>query len=188
MGYIVIATQYRDNDGGTGKDEYGGADVLDVISLIDVAELLPFGNGKLYMLGASRGGLETYCVLKEEYLAGKDRISAAVVAYGVSDLVKLYHFRDQGMKDVLVKYIGGSPEQVPEEYEKRSAVYWPELINTPLLICHGKTDERAPVEQAEIMYDLLKQQDKEVELVLHEKGHGLTPESFRYAFEWLGEH
>lgn len=188
MGYIAVATQYRGNDGGTGEDEYGGADVQDVISLIDIAEQLPFGNGKMYMLGTSRGGLETYCALKEEYLAGKDRISAAVIGFGVSDLVELYHFRDQGMKDTLIKYIGGTPEQVPEEYEQRSAVNWPELINTPLLICHGKADERAPVEQAETMYALLKEQDKDVKLILHEKGHGFTPDAFRYAFEWLSSY
>ncbi len=185
MGYIAIATQYRGNDGGTGKDGYGGAEVQDVISLIDIAEQLPFANGKTYMIGLSRGGLETYCTLKEEYLAGRNRISAAVVGYGVSDLVKLYQVRDQGMKDTLVQYIGGTPDQVPEEYEKRSAVYWPELINSPILICHGRLDERAPVEQAETMYNLLKEQEKEAEILLYDAGHGFTPESFNYAFRWL---
>jgi dipeptidyl aminopeptidase/acylaminoacyl peptidase len=188
MGFIVIATQYRGNDGGTGKEDYGGADVQDVISLIDLAEELPFGNGKIYMLGSSRGGLETYCALKEESLAGKDRISAAVVAFGVSDLVNSYNMRDQGMKDTLRRYVGGTPEQVPEEYEKRSAVCWPELINIPLLICHGRSDESVPVEQAETMYDMLKEQDKDVELMLYDGGHGFSPESFEYVFEWLLSH
>lgn len=185
MGFITLATQYRGNDGGTGKDEFGDADVQDVISLIDIAEQLPFGNGKLYMFGASRGGIETYCALKEEYLAKNDRISAAIVAFGVSDLEKLYQFRDQFMKNILIKYVGGTPEQVPEEYAKRSAVCWPELINTPLLILHGKTDERVPVEQAETMYDKLKEQNKDVELMLYDGVHDYTPESFSYMFEWL---
>lgn len=188
MGYIVIATQYRGTDGGTGKDEFGGADVQDVVSLIDIAEQLSFGNGKIFMLGTSRGGLETYCALKEEYLAGKDRISAAVVSSGVSDLIKIYNVREQEMKDILIACVGGTPEQIPEEYEERSAVCWPELINTPLLICHGKTDEQAPVEQAEIIYDMLKEQDKDVELMLYGGGHGFSPESFEYAFEWLLTH
>lgn len=185
MGYIAIATQYRGIDDGTGKDEFGGVDVQDVISLIDIAEQLPFGNGKIYMMGESRGGLETYCVLKEENLAGKDRISAAVVSSGISDLKEIYNVREQKMKDVLKLYVGGTPEQVPEEYEKRSAVCWPELINTPLLICHGKTDESAPVEQAKIIYAMLKEQDKDVELMLYDGGHGFSSESFKYAFEWL---
>ncbi len=188
LGFIVIATQYRGIDSGTGKDEYGGADIQDVISLIDIAEQLPFGNGKVYMLGISRGGLEAYCALKEESLAGKDRISAAVVFSGVSDLRKIYNVREQEMKDVLKLYVGGTPEQLPEEYEKRSAVCWPELINTPLLICHGRTDERAPVEQAESIYDILKEQGKDAELMLYDGGHGFSPESLTYAFEWLLSH
>ncbi|MDF2877643.1 MAG: hypothetical protein K0S30_739 [Clostridia bacterium] len=188
MGYIAIATQYRGNDGGTGKEDYGGTDVQDVISLIGLAELLPFGNGEIYMLGVSRGGLETYCAIKEEYLAGRDRISAAVILSGVSDLGKLYNVREQAMKDILRAYVGGTPEQVPEEYEKRSAVYWPELIDTPLLICHAKTDERVPVEQAETMFDMLKDHDKNVELMLYDEGHGFSLESFEYAFKWLQSH
>jgi len=30
--------------------------------------------------------------------------------------------------------IGGSPEEMKEEYKKRSAYYWPEAINIPVLI------------------------------------------------------
>ena len=188
LGFIAIATQHRGIDGGTGKDEFGGADVQDVISLIDIAEQLPFGNGKIYMLGVSRGGLETYCALKEENLAGKDRISAAVVLNGVSDLRTYYNVCEQKMKDVLKLYIGGTLEQVPEEYEKRSAVCWPELINIPLLICHGKTDENVSVEQAETMYDVLKEHGKDVEVKLYDGGHIVTAESHEYLIEWLLSH
>ncbi len=188
MGFVVMATQYRGNDGGTGKEDYGGADVQDVISLMDIAELLLFGDGRMYMFGGSRGGLETYCVLREEYLAGRDRILAAVVVGGVSDLMNVYNVREQGMKDMLRGFVGGTPEQVPEEYERRSAVCWPEYINTPLLICHGKTDERVPVEQAKTLYDMLKERHKDVELMLYDGGHGHSPESFNYGFEWLRSH
>lgn len=188
LGFITIASQYRGIDGGTGKDEFGGADVQDVISLIDIAEQLSFGNGKIYMLGGSRGGLETYCVLKEESFAGKDRISAAVVINGPSDLSKIYNVREEDMKNVLRTYVGGTPEQVPEEYEKRSAVCWPELINTPLLICQGKTDKQVPVDQAETIYDMLKGHDKEVELMLYDGGHIITLESHEYMVKWLLSH
>lgn len=188
LGFIAIATQYRGIDGGTGKDEFGGADVQDVISLIDIAEQLPFGNGKIYMLGASRGGLETYCALKEENLAGKDRISAAVVLSGVSDLRIIYNVREEKMKDLLKLYVGGTPEQAPEEYEKRSAVCWPELIDVPLLICHGKTDELASVDQAATMYDVLKEHGKDVELRLYDGGHIVTVESHEYLVDWLLSH
>lgn len=185
-GFIVLATQYRGNDGGTGQEDFGGDDVQDVISLIDIAQQLSFGNGKIYIFGGSRGGLETYCTLKEESLAGRDRISAAVIMAGVSDLEDLYHFREWGMKDMLITLIGGAPDQVPEEYERRSAVYWPEKIHTPLLIVHGRADTNVPVEQAEKMYDKLVAIGKDAELRLYDAGHlDLPYESYTGAYEWL---
>ena len=189
FGFITIATQYRGNDGGTGIEDFGGDDVQDVISLIDIAQQLPFASGKIFLYGSSRGGLQAYCALKEEYLAGRDRISAAVVMCGASDLAEIYNFSDWDMKATLIKLVGDSPDRLPNEYEKRSAVYWPELINVPLLILHGRTDLRVPVGQAETMYDMLKASDKDVELRLYDVGHGgFPPDSYSDAFEWLLSH
>jgi dipeptidyl aminopeptidase/acylaminoacyl peptidase len=188
LGFIAFATQHRGIDGGTGKDEFGGADVQDVVSLIDIAEQLPFSNGKIYMLGASRGGLETYRTLKEENLAGNDRILAAVILNGVSDLRTYYNVCPPEWKEVLNLSVGDTPEQLLEEYEKRSAVCWPELINTPLLICHGESDENVSVEQAEIMFDILKEKNKDVELKLYDGGHVVTAETHDYLIDWLLSH
>lgn len=189
FGFIMLATQYRGNDGGTGDEDFGGDDVQDVLSLIDITQELPFTNGKIYMLGGSRGGLQTYCTLKADSLAGNDRIAAAVVMSGVSDLESLYYYRDWDMKVGLKTLIGGAPDQLPAEYEKRSAVFWPELIHTPLLIIHGKTDTTVPVDQAEVIYDKLKELDKDVELRIYDAGHqDLSPESFVEAMEWLHGH
>ena len=40
-GYVVLGSQYRGNCGGTGREEFGGADVNDVIRLIDMGLALP---------------------------------------------------------------------------------------------------------------------------------------------------
>jgi dipeptidyl aminopeptidase/acylaminoacyl peptidase len=78
FGFIVLASQYRGADGGTGKDEFGGADVNDVVKLIDLAEMLSFASGKIYMLGWSRGAMQTYITLSKD-----DRIDAAVCGAGL---------------------------------------------------------------------------------------------------------
>ena len=46
-GFVVLASQYRGVDGGTGMDHFGGDDVDDVIKLIDFAEL--FGKLREYL-------------------------------------------------------------------------------------------------------------------------------------------
>jgi len=185
FGFITLVAQYRGNDGGTGKEAFGGDDVQDVISLIDIAEQLSFSNGKIYMMGDSRGGLQTYCTLRKESLAGRKRISAAVVMSGISDLTEFYNFGDWEMKGTLISLIGGDPETLPKEYERRSAVHWPELIDVPLLIVHGQTDERVPVNQAETIYNMLKALDKNVGLRLYDAGHNLSFEEYLVSLEWL---
>ena len=37
-GFIIFTSQYRNADGGTGTDEFGGKDLNDVIKLIDIVE------------------------------------------------------------------------------------------------------------------------------------------------------
>lgn len=60
-GYVVVASQYRGNDGSEGREEFGGSDVNDVLNLIPMLESLPFvDSGGIVMLGYSRGGMMTW--------------------------------------------------------------------------------------------------------------------------------
>src|SRR5260221_7690749 len=81
-GYVVAASQYRGAKGAEGNDEYGGADVDDVLNLIPVFESLPRADtGSIGMIGASRGGMMTYLALTKT-----NRIAAAIVSSGLADL------------------------------------------------------------------------------------------------------
>ena len=52
-------------DGGQGREEFGGKDVNDVLNLIKLAQSLPFVEPtKIVMLGFSRGGMMTYLAIK----------------------------------------------------------------------------------------------------------------------------
>ena len=176
-GFIVMASQYRGVDGGTGFDEFGGSDVNDVTKLIDLAEMIDFSNGKIYMLGWSRGSMETYIVL-----SGDDRIDAAVAGAGFTDLLLGYDERID-MKSMLMMRIGTDPEANPDEYIKRSAIYWPEKINTPLLLVHGTEDWRVLVHHSEDLYEKMIELDKDVELKIYE---GLDHDNILWTF--LGEY
>ena len=58
-GYVVVASQYRGNAGGEGREEFGGADVDDVLNLIPLLEHTPRADasrihGTPHASGASR--------------------------------------------------------------------------------------------------------------------------------------
>ncbi|MGP4070013.1 alpha/beta hydrolase family protein [Halobacillus sp. B29] len=166
-GYVVLASQYRGNDGGEGKEEFGGADVNDVLNLVQAAEELPNVDVEnKVMLGASRGGMMTYLAIKE----GVD-IKAAAVVGGITDLFNFYKERVvvRGMLDELV----GDPEENRDAFEKRSAVYWPDQLVVPLLIMHGEDDWRVPVGQARELTSKLSRENADFEYVEYEDGQHL---------------
>ncbi len=141
-GYVVLASQYRGSDGGQGEDEFGGKDVNDVLNLIPLAKSLPFADSnKMVMLGFFRGGMMTYLAIKEGA-----PIKAAAVVGGVTDLIQWEIDRPAVGEETLQQLI--KPASV-ENYKKRSAFYWPEKINVPVLIIHGEKDLNVSPNQAE---------------------------------------
>lgn len=179
---IIIASQYRGADGGTGKDEFGGEDLNDVIKLIDLCEThFDFVNMEDFCVaGVSRGGMMTYMTAKQD-----NRVKKIIAISAVSDLFRSYEDRED-MKKVLYNYIGATPEQNPEEYKKRSAFYWTDKITVPVLIIHSKYDEQASFSEAEDFYEKLKQTNKDVYFrVRDDSVHGLSGSDLEVILDWL---
>ncbi len=178
---IIFASQYRGVNGGTGEDEFGGDDLHDVLKLIDLCEKFSFVNmEQLYMMGISRGGMMTYMAVRED-----SRIKKAVVVSGTADNFMGWEERED-MQKVYMELIGKTPEEAPEEYEKRSATYWADEIKCPILIIHSKLDEKVSYAQAEKMAQSLQAAGKEYQLVSYEDDvHGLHPEDLKTIMEWL---
>ena len=179
---IVVACEIRGDNGSEGQDQFGGDELHDVIKLIDLCEnhfgfvdMDDFGT-----MGVSRGGVATYMTARQD-----KRIKKIIVCSGIADLFQCYEEREDGMKQVLRDCIGGSPEEMPEEYEKRSAVCWADEINIPVLIVHSKGDERVPFEQAQKMYDLLKDHT-DCTFISHDDDlHGIHEDDIPKVIEWL---
>ena len=171
---ILFASDYRGCSTGTGQDEFGGDDVHDVLKLIDFAEQFAFVDmERLYMLGGSRGGMMAYIAMREDA-----RIQKGIVVSGVADLFMTYEQRADMRIRVLNPLIGGSPEELPEEYEKRSAVRWADEIKCPVLIIHSKLDLRVYYEQAEAMVAALEAAGKSYQYILHpDNSHGQLKDS-----------
>ncbi len=187
-GFIAMGSQYRGGGDSTGEDEFGGDDVEDVIELINYAKKLDCTNNKLYMLGWSRGAMETYIILSRD-----KRINAAVAGAGITDLKKYYVEMNQAgnaeMTSILRELVGNLKTD-SAEYEKRSAVNWPDKINTPLYIAQGMADERVAYHHSEDLYKAMSSLGKDVKLSLYPgMNHMDTPWAFfDDYFYWLKKH
>jgi dipeptidyl aminopeptidase/acylaminoacyl peptidase len=193
-GFVAVGSQYRGACTSEGFDEFGGADVDDVLNLIPLIKHLHYVDPeRIGMMGGSRGGLMTYLALKQESLNGTHDIKAAVTVGGMADVTRTL-WEKPGFMLVLPALIGKGPNEAPEAYRDRSAVFWPDLINAPLLILHGEGDESVPVEQSQQLADLLSAAGKTVKLVTYPgDDHGLSahhagyPEALAWFQHYLGK-
>lgn len=172
-GYVVVASQYRGSAGGEGMEEFGGADVNDVLNLIPLLESLPGADAsRIGMYGWSRGGMMTYLALTRT-----DRISAAVVGGGLVDLFDSMERRPEMETEVYSQLIPGYANNKEQELRARSAIFWPEKLagNTPILLLHGSADWRVHPTQSLRMASALYENKHPFRLVFFEGGdHGLS--------------
>lgn len=142
-GYIVLASQYRGNDGGEGQEEFGGADVNDVLNLVPLAHSLSYADtNNIFMYGHSRGAMMTLLAIKE-----RCPIRAAAVI-GVSSDLEAESERRPELRRMKSELIPGFDDDPEGAYYARSAANWPHMIDVPLLILHGADDWRVDVGQA----------------------------------------
>ena len=154
-GYVVFASQYRGNDGGEGKDEFGGGDVNDVLNLIPLAdEIENTDTGKWGIEGWSRGGMMTYLTLTRT-----DLFKCAIVNGGIANL-RCSSDESPFMRRLYEVTMGKYKEkEFYEKCESRSIVKFADKLSkkTPLLIIHGTNDERVlPHDSIDLSYKLLE--------------------------------
>lgn len=150
---VVVGCEIRGDNGSGGYEQFGGVELNDVYKLIDLCDkrFSFIDMDDFCVMGISRGGMTTYMTARHD-----KRVKRIIVISGLADLESAYEER-KDMQGVLINCIGGSPEQKPEEYKKRSAVNWADEIRIPVLIIHSKGDPKAKYEtQGKAMYDKLK--------------------------------
>ncbi|MBI5440920.1 MAG: prolyl oligopeptidase family serine peptidase [Deltaproteobacteria bacterium] len=188
-GFVVIASQYRGAGGGEGRDEFGGADVRDVLNLVPLARSLGYIDMKnLFMLGASRGGMMTYLALKQGA-----PVNAVAVVGGLTDLVAAARSRPSVVSEIYEPFIPGFRERGEEALRERSVVFWADKINVPVLLLHGGEDWRSKaLDQVLAFARRLEELEKTYELVIYAgDDHGLTfhrDERDKRIIEWFREY
>lgn len=142
-GYMVFASNYRGNGGSEGQEEFGGADVRDVMNLLSIARSHPAFDGEnAFMVGHSRGAMMTALALKQ----GAD-VRAAVSIAGVTDARRF--LEHEGLRERVMKpLVPGFTENPMAAAEARSSLLWPQHIAVPMLLLHGDADKDVPAEDS----------------------------------------
>ena len=138
-GYIILASQYRGNGGGEGREEFGGKDVNDVLNLFPLIDNLPQADSdNIGMFGWSRGGMMTYIVNTKT-----DRLKAIAVGGALSDLQKSFEDRP-GWGEYIADSVPAFSQNKEEFLNSRSAIKMVDKFptNIPVLMMHGTSDWR----------------------------------------------
>jgi len=175
QGFIVVGSQYRGSSKhikNNGKDEFGGADVNDVLALTKLLDEIPNADSsRIGMHGWSRGGMQTYIAAKS-----LPNIKAIAVGAGNSDEEMALKIRPK-MEKMLIKRVPNFKENRAVELEKRSVLKWTDKLpkQAPILLLHGDKDWRVNVEQSIQLAAVLKKENHPHKLVVYPGGnHGLT--------------
>lgn len=174
-GYLVFNPDFRGSGMSQGSHEGAKGEVDDVIAAIDYLQQQGLVEGdRVGIYGQSHGA--AVAVLA----AARDpRIKAVVAEAGFYDAVGLYNNiasstdpAAEALKNELLPMVGGTPEQVPQEYAVRSALNQVDTIRAAVLIIHGEKDPLCPVEQARRLYQALLERGKTAELKIYpEEAH-----------------
>ena len=165
-GFVILASQYRGNDGGEGREEFGGADVNDVTNLLSLAGRLPYADSKnIFLYGLSRGGMMAFLALRRGAVVNAVAVVGAI--FDLEGALEPTKQRAPGIVERVIKLIPDYASRGTATLSERSVLNWPEKVNVPVLIIHGGEDEEVPVSQALAFATKLSGLHKPYELVVY---------------------
>ncbi len=184
-GYAVLQVNYR-GSGGRGREfesaGYGkwGREMED-----DVTDAVRWAIGdgvadanRICIYGGSYGA---YAALTGAFRE-PDLYRCAVGMAGVYDLPLMFEKGDIQSVEKGVNYLKRAVGTDQEELRRRSPVYNADKIRIPVLLLHGKVDQRAPYEHAKRMRDALEKAGNPPEWSTEwGEGHGFFDEANRAA-------
>ncbi|KAF8829930.1 hypothetical protein HHX47_DHR2000250 [Lentinula edodes] len=164
---------------------WGAVDVEDCITASLLLAKPPHSlidPSRIVIRGSSSGGLTVLNALCNS--SDTEVYAAATSLYGVTDLVGMVKDTHKFESQYMFSLVGGSPEDT-KPFQKRSPINYVDKINRPLLILQGDIDRVVPKEQAEVVYNSIKNRGGVVEYKLYPgEGHGFRmKESQCDAFE-----
>jgi len=186
-GYVVLVPDYRGYGGSQGAHSvYTPGEEYDVLNALATLRSMPFvDNDRLGLIGYSWGG---GFAVKAAEAAGAD-IACLVDFYGQLGGVTL------GMRERQYFMQLGITESADAEelFQARSPLFHTERIDCPVLIIHGSRDPTVSPEQSRALYQRLRANEKDVELLMlpqeaHAFGDNYENPGRSRLLEFLKEH
>jgi len=156
-GAILLCPDYRAPTSWMGPK--AEADLVQIIAAAKERHRI----GRVFVSGGSMGGTGalTFAALHPDLVDGVCSLN------GTANLVDYERF----LEAIAASY-GGTKEEVPEEYRKRSAEFHAEALSMPVALTTGGRDDIVPPESVLRLHDTLEARRRPV-LLLHrpERGH-----------------
>jgi pimeloyl-ACP methyl ester carboxylesterase len=154
----------------------GPAAEADMLQLVEALRQR-FKIDRVILCGGSMGGTAalTFAALHPEGIDG------VVSLNGTANLVEYKRFAD-----AIAESFGGTKEQVPDEYHKRSAEFFPKRFTMPLAATTGGRDDIVPAASVLRLLALVREHNPHV-LSLHQPdgGHSTSYEDTKRALEFV---
>jgi pimeloyl-ACP methyl ester carboxylesterase len=168
---LLVSPDYRATTSWMGPA--AEADLLQIIQTLRQR----FKSERVILCGGSMGGAGalTFTALHP------DLIHAVVSLNGTANLVEYERFQD-----AIAESFGGTKEQVPDEYRKRSAEFFPKQFSMPFAATTGGKDNIVPPDSVLRLIERVREQNPNV-LSLHqpEGGHSTSYEDTKRALEFV---
>lgn len=154
-GMIFLSPDYRAKTSWMGP--LAEADVLQILKEVKQQHKI----GRVFLAGGSMGGTAvlTFTVLHPELVDGVCSLN------GTANLVEYEQYQE-----AIQASFGGTKAEVPDEYRRRSAEFFPEQFKMPLACTTGGQDKAVPPESVLRLVDLLKKSDRQVLSLHHPDG------------------
>ncbi len=170
-GSLLVSPDYRAKTSWMGPK--AEADVVQIIDSIKQQ----FQVERIILCGGSMGGTGalTFAALHP------DLIDGVVSLNGTANLVEYERFLD-----AIAESFGGTKQQVPDEYRRRSAEFFPERFTMPLAATTGGADDVVPADSVLRLIESLQGRNEHV-LSLHrpDGGHSTLYEDALEALEFV---
>ena len=185
-GYAVLQVNFRGSDGygntfiNTAKKNWGGVmidDLTDAVRQV-VKQGLVDGN-RVGIYGGSYGGYAAVMSAVRE----PDLYKAVVDFAGPVDLVSQKADSDTAQYSEGRKYLNRYMGNTPEVLKANSPLTYIGQLKAPVLIVHGKDDDRVPISQAKLLREALDKKHHPYEwLAKDNEGHGFSHLASRVEF------